>query len=346
MEKKTNENLLEVRNLKTSFFLEEGTVQAVDGVDFDIKPGETLGLVGESGCGKSVTARSIMRIVQPPGRIIAGQILYHKSIQDSDVFSMVDVVDLVQLDPRGREIRSVRGAGISIVFQEPMTALSPVHTIGNQIMEAITVHEDITKTEARERAIRMLSMVEMPGPSRTIDQYPHELSGGMRQRALIGMALACRPNLLIADEPTTALDVTTEANILALLRRLQSEMGLSILFITHDLGVIAQMAQRVAVMYMGKIVEEAGVEALYDDPMHPYTRALLHSIPRLDQGIRAQQRLESIRGMVPDPYTLPKGCKFHPRCSELQEICKVKEPPYVEVEPGHKVRCHLYRTRV
>lgn len=342
MEKKTKKALLEVRNLKTYFFLDEGTVRAVDGADFEIKHGETLGVVGESGCGKSVTARSIMRIVPSPGRIVEGDILLHRTVSGNGSSEMTEVMDLASLNPQERQAREIRGAEISMVFQEPMTSLSPVHTIGNQIVEAIILHQDVTKAEAREKAISMLDMVEMPEPARTLERYPYELSGGMRQRAIVGMALSCQPSLLIADEPTTALDVTTEAKILQLMRRLQDELGMAIMYITHDLGVIAQMAERVVVMYMGKMVEEADVDAIYYDPMHPYTRALLKSIPRLGQRTRERRRLESIRGMVPDPYALPQGCKFHPRCSEVREVCSGEEPPYVEVEPGHRVRCHLY----
>jgi len=333
--------LLEVKNLKTYFFMDEGTVRAVDGVDFEVKQGRTLGVVGESGCGKSVTAQSILRIVPPPGRIVEGEILFHRTPQAGGSSTMTEVVDLTKLNPKGREIRSIRGAEIAMVFQEPMTSLSPVHTIGDQIMEAIILHQKVSGVEARERAIEMLRMVGMPKPQQTVDCYPHHLSGGMRQRAMIAMALSCHPRLLIADEPTTALDVTTEAQILELMRDLQQRLGMAILYITHDLGVIAEMAEEVIVMYLGKVVERADVDSIFYDPWHPYTRALLKSIPRI--GRKARQRLESIKGVVPDPYAIPKGCPFHPRCSAFMAgLCDREEPPYVQVKPGHMVRCHLH----
>ena len=332
--------LLEVKNLKTYFFLEEGTVRAVDGADFDIKRGTTLGVVGESGCGKSVTARSILRIIEPPGRVVDGQILYHRYLRRDHDFSLAEVVDLAQLDARSKKMREIRGGEIAIVFQEPMTSFSPVHTIGDQIIEAILLHQDVTKAEARALTIEMLQRVGMPKPSITVDQYAFELSGGMRQRAMIAMALSCNPQLLIADEPTTALDVTTEAQILDLMRELQDQMGMAIMYITHNLGVIAEMAQQVVVMYLGKMVERADVDTVFYDAQHPYTRALLRSIPRIED--QRGRRLEAIKGIVPDPYALPSGCPFHPRCSSRMEICGEVEPPLVEVAPGHWVRCHLY----
>jgi oligopeptide/dipeptide ABC transporter ATP-binding protein len=336
-----NHLLLEVKNLKTYFFLDEGTVRALDGVDFMIKHGQTLGVVGESGCGKSVTARSILRIVPQPGRIVEGEITFYQPVKDNG--SLTDVVNLTQLNPKGVQIRSIRGGQIALVPQEPMTSLSPVHSLGNQLMEAITLHQKVSKVEAREKAIEMLRLVGMPQPSRTIDRYPHELSGGMRQRGIIAMALSCHPSLLIADEPTTALDVTTEAQILNLMRRLQRELGMAIMFITHNLGVIAQMTEYVIVMYMGKVVEEAEVDTIFYNPKHPYTQALLKSIPRLGQRTRERRRLESIYGSVPDPYAIPKGCPFHPRCSQrIAGVCDQEEPPYIEVGPGHKARCVLY----
>ncbi|MEA1904679.1 MAG: ABC transporter ATP-binding protein [Candidatus Hadarchaeota archaeon] len=332
--------LLSVQNLKTYFFLDEGTVRAVDGMDLEVKRGKTLGVVGESGCGKSVTAQSILRIVPSPGRVVEGEILYHRRSRESDSFAMTDVIDLAQLDSRGREIRTIRGNEIAMVFQEPMTSLSPVHTIGDQIMEAILLHQEVSKAEARERAIEMLERVRMPQPDQTIDSYSFELSGGMRQRGVIAMALSCHPSLLIADEPTTALDVTTEAQILDLMRDLQSDLGMAIMYITHDLGVIAEMAEEVVVMYLGKVVESADVESIYYDPKHPYTRALLKSIPRIGE---KAERLEVISGMVPHPYAIPPGCPFHPRCPErIASRCDREEPPWVEVEPGHWARCHLY----
>ena len=332
--------LLRVQNLKTYFFLDEGTVRAVDGVDLEVKRGQILGVVGESGCGKTVTAQSILRIVPSPGQIVDGQVLYYQAVKDGDVFSMVREIDLAQLDSRGSEIRSIRGAEISMVFQEPMSSLSPVYTIGNQIMEAILLHQEVSKVEARERAIEMLSRVRMPQPDQAFDSYPFELSGGMIQRAVIAMALSCRPSLLIADEPTTALDVTTEAQILDLMRDLQEDLGMAVMYITHDLGVIAEMAKEVVVMYLGKAVERADVDSIYYDPRRPYTRALLRSIPRIGEKSR---RLEVIKGMVPDPYAIPPGCPFHPRCPErISDRCHQERPPWMEVEPGHWVRCVLY----
>ncbi|MBN1218025.1 MAG: ABC transporter ATP-binding protein [Anaerolineae bacterium] len=336
-----NHLLLEVKNLKTYFLLDEGTVRALDGVDFIIKRGQTLGVVGESGCGKSVTARSILRIVPQPGRIVGGEITFYQSVKNNGL--LTDVVNLTQLNPKGAQIRSIRGGQIALVPQEPMTSLSPVHSLGNQLMETITLHQKVSKVEAREKAIEMLRLVGMPQPNRTIDRYPHELSGGMRQRGIIAMALSCHPSLLIADEPTTALDVTTEAQILKLMRSLQHELGMAIMFITHNLGVIAQMTEYVIVMYMGKVVEEADVDTIFYNPKHPYTQALLKSIPRLGQRTRERRRLESIYGSVPDPYSIPKGCTFHPRCSQrIAGVCDQEEPLYVEVGSGHKVRCVLY----
>ena len=339
--------LLEVRNLKTHFFLQQGLVRAVDGVDFTVKRGQTVGLVGESGCGKSVMARSILRIVPPPGRITEGEILFHRSLEKDrhGAASLGATVDMVKLDAKGPEARSIRGAEISMVFQEPMTSLSPVHTIGNQITEAILLHQEVSKEAAREQAIDVLTKVNMPQPARIIDRYPHQLSGGMRQRAMIAMALSCRPTLLIADEPTTALDVTTQAQILTLMRNLQEELGMAIIFITHDLGVIAQMVDFVVVMYLGRVVEMAAVDTIFYNPQHPYTQSLLRSIPRLGrksaQGITG--KLTAIRGSVPDPYSIPQGCPFHPRCRKaIKGVCDQKDPPFLQTEPGHQVRCILY----
>jgi len=283
--------LLEVGNLKTYFFLDEGTVRAVDGVDFRINRGQTLGVVGESGCGKSITARSILRIIPRPGRIVEGQISLYRTLRDNGPSMLTETVKLTDLDPMGDQMRSIRGCEIALVPQEPMMSLSPVHTIGSQIVEAIILHQKLSKSEAREKAIEMLDLVGMPQPSHTIDRYPHELSGGMRQRGVIAMALSCHPTLLIADEPTTALDVTTEAQILQLMRRLQHELGMAIMYITHNLGVVAQMTEEVAVMYMGKIVEQADVDTTFHNPLHPYTGALLESIPRLGQRTRKRRRL-------------------------------------------------------
>ena len=339
----TNDTLLEVRNLQTHFHMEQGLVRALNGVDFTVARGQTMGLVGESGCGKSVTARSILRIVPPPGKIVDGEIIYHRSTNGSG--HSREVVDLVKLDERGTDIRNIRGGEISMVFQEPMTSLSPVHTIGNQIIETIMLHQDVNKQEARQQALDILERVNMPQPNRIIDRYPHQLSGGMRQRAMIAMALSCRPTLLIADEPTTALDVTTQAQILTLMRDLQEEFGMAIIFITHDLGVIAQMVDYVIVMYLGEAVEMADVDTIFYNPKHPYTQALLRSIPRL--GAKSVEEsagpLAAIRGSVPDPYSVPQGCPFHPRCRHaIKGVCDEKDPPYLEVEPGHKVRCVLY----
>jgi oligopeptide/dipeptide ABC transporter ATP-binding protein len=336
-----NQLLLKVRDLKTYFFLEEGTVHAIDGADFEIHRGEALGVVGESGCGKSVTGQSILRIVPSPGEVVEGEITFYRYTEREDGTEVQEAIELTALNPRGDEIRSIRGGEISMVFQEPMTSLSPVHTMGHQIMEAIILHQHVDEDEARRRAIDMLRRVGMPQPETNVDSYPHQLSGGMRQRGMIAMALSCSPSLLIADEPTTALDVTTEAQILQLMRDLQQDLGMAIMFITHDLGVIAEMTTRVVVMYMGKIVESTDVDTLFYDPKHPYTRALLNSIPRLGQ--EKSQRLESIQGVVPDPYNLPPGCPFHPRCASFMPgVCNVEEVPNFVIEPGHMARCFLY----
>ena len=339
-----NEVVLEVKGLKTHFFLQQGVVRAVEDVDFTVMRGQTVGVVGESGCGKSVMARSVLSIVPPPGRIVEGEILFHRTRSHNGSVSK-DVVDMAQLDPKGPEARSIRGAEISMVFQEPMTSLSPVHSIGDQIIEAILLHQEVDKTEARRLAIEMLARVGMPHPGRTIDRYPHQLSGGMRQRAMIAMALSCQPAILIADEPTTALDVTTQAQILSLMKELQDELGMAIIFITHDLGVIAQMADFVVVMYLGEVVEMADVTSIFYDPKHPYTQSLLRSIPRLGRKSLQQQatRLMAIKGTVPDPYSIPKGCPFHPRCRKaIRGVCDQQDPPFLELEGGHKVRCVLY----
>lgn len=334
------QTLIEVQGLKTYFKVREGIVRAVDGVSFNIQRGETLGVVGESGCGKSVTAQSILRLVEPAGRIIEGKIIYYRLNTSNGMNDQIDVIDITSLSPRGEAIRNIRGAEIAMVFQDPMTSFSPVHSIGDQIMEAIILHQKLSKKESRERAIESLRGVGMPKPDRVVDMYPHQLSGGMRQRAMIAMALSCNPSLLICDEPTTALDVTTEAQILDLMRGLQEEIGMAIMFITHNLGVIAEMAQDIVVMYLGKIVEHASVEALFEDPQHPYTKALLRSIPRVDRDIEG--RLETIKGIVPDPYSLPSGCPFHPRCSQMiPNLCEVHEPPLVKWE-DRQVYCHLF----
>lgn len=332
-----NNVLIEVNDLRTYFFLTEGIVRAVDGVGFSIHRGQTLGVVGESGCGKSVTARSLMNMVRKPGRIVGGEVRYHRRRADGIA---EEVVDLLKLDPMGDEMRAIRGDEFAMIFQEPRASLSPVHTIGTQIIEAIRLHRPETKAQAREHGIAMLRSVKIPRPEQIIDAYPHQLSGGMCQRAMIALALACRPALLIADEPTTALDVTTEAQILELMRELQASFDTAIMYITHNLAVVAEIARDVMVMYMGKDVEFAPVDAMFHDPKHPYTTALLASIPRIDI---EQDMLATITGSVPDPYVLPKGCPFHPRCPARLPICSQDVTvPYIEIAPGHRVRCHLY----
>jgi len=333
--------LVEVKDLKTYFFLEEGIVRAVDGATFSLRRGETLGVVGESGCGKSVTAQSILRIVPNPGRIVSGEIVYHRQYRSNGGPVSTEDILLTKLNPHGREIRAIRGAEIAMVFQEPMTSLSPVHTIGDQIMEVFILHQRLSKRQAREHTLEILSRVGMPKPNQTVDSYPHQLSGGMRQRAMIAMALSCNPSLLIADEPTTALDVTTQAQVLDLMRRLQQEIGMAIMFITHDLGVIAEMCDRVVVMYLGKVVESADVDPMFHDPKHPYVRALLRSVPSVSA--RSGRRLAPIEGSVPDPYNTPPGCPFHPRCADAKPgLCDVDEPQWIPVGREHYVRCHLY----
>ncbi len=333
------EPLIEVQGLKTFFKVREGLVRAVNGVSFSIKSGQTLGVVGESGCGKSITAQSIMRLVEPAGKIVEGKITYYRMDSHNNRTS-AEVVDITSLNPRGPEIRHIRGGEIAMVFQDPMTSFSPVHTIGDQISEALMLHQNMNKKEALERAAETLHKVGMPKPYRVLTSFPHQLSGGMRQRSMIAMALSCNPSLLIADEPTTALDVTTEAQILELMKKLQGSLGMAIMYITHNLGVVAEMADEIIVMYLGKIVEHASVVDLFENPKHPYTRALLRSIPRVDKDI--DERLESITGMVPDPYSVPHGCPFHPRCPSLiPGICDVIEPDGVRVDDS-QVYCHLY----
>ncbi len=332
--------LLSVRNLKTYFPQDEGTVKAVDGASFDLFPGRTLGIVGESGCGKSITARSILRIIDRPGRIVEGTILFRRR-KAHDGARAGEVVDLAQLDPNGQDMRAIRGAEIALVFQEPMSSFSPVHTVGDQIIEAIMLHQQVSRREARHKAIDMLRQVGIPLPEQRVDQLSNQLSGGLRQRAMIAMALSCHPTLLIADEPTTALDVTTQAQILDLLRRLQREYGMAIMLITHDLGVIAEMADEVVVMYLGRVVEHASVDEIFYAPKHPYTQALLRSIPRLRS--KSRERLASITGSVPHPYNRPAGCPFHPRCSSFMPgICDQREPTLQEVGEQHVVSCFLY----
>ena len=325
--------LLEVQDLKTYFYVEEGVLKAVDGVSFSVNREETLGLIGESGCGKSVTAMSILRIVSSPGRVVGGKILLHQN---------GDTIDLAQLKPSGGEIRKIRGKEISMVFQEPMTSLSPVHTIGNQIQEAIRLHRTKDRGEAQEIALDMLNRVGISNPSQRINEYPHQLSGGMRQRAMIAMALSCHPGLLIADEPTTALDVTVQAQILDLIKELQAQFRMAVLYITHDLGVIAETCHRVAVMYLGMIVELGSVRDIFYRPLHPYTVRLLKSRPRLTQGVG--ERLESIEGNVPVPLDLPPQCGFHERCPEaIEGQCDRSVPELVEQEDSHWVRCFAHK---
>ena len=323
--------LLQIKDLKTYFYSEEGVVRAVDGIDLTIEPEKKLGLVGESGCGKSVTALSIMRLVQPPGKIMAGEILYGRNSGS---------IDLTKLNPNGRRMRSIRGNEIAMIFQEPMTFLNPVYTIGKQIMEGIIVQHHLGKKEARNRTIEMLRAVHIPSPEQRIDEYPHQLSGGMRQRAMIAMALSCRPSLLIADEPTTALDVTIQAQVLDLMNELRREFRTSILFITHDLGVIAQMVDDVTVMYLGRVVETAPVTAIFRDPKHPYTQGLINSVPSLT--MPKMKRLVPIEGVVPSPLEAPQGCGFAPRCLYAREICKRQIPALKELAPRHWVACMLH----
>jgi oligopeptide/dipeptide ABC transporter ATP-binding protein len=338
MADEARQTLLSVRDLKTYFSQDEGTVKAVDGVSFDLYPGATLGIVGESGCGKSVTARSILGIVDRPGRIIGGEIRFRRQAAAG---AADGVVDLAKLAPNSPEIRAIRGAEIALIFQEPMSSFSPVHTIGSQIVEAIMLHQQVSRPQAREKTIEILRRVGVSSPEQRVDQLSNQLSGGLRQRAMIAMALSCHPTLLIADEPTTALDVTTQTQILELLRQLQREDGMAIMLITHDLGVVAEMATDVVVMYLGRVVEQAPVDQIFHDPKHPYTRALLRSIPRMRS--RSRERLTPIAGAVPHPYDRPSGCPFHPRCPEfIAGRCDKEEPALRPVGDKHAVSCFLY----
>jgi len=323
--------LIEVRGLKTNFYTDAGVVHAVNGIDFTIEREKTLGVVGESGCGKSVTALSIMGLVRPPGKVDAGEILFHIDGK---------VVDLAKLDPKGPEMRSIRGNEVAMIFQEPMTSLNPVFTIGNQIMESIILHQRLGRREAKNKAIELLTAVGIPSPEQRIREYPHQLSGGMRQRAMIAMALSCNPSLLIADEPTTALDVTIQAQVLKLMNDLRRDFKTAIMFITHNLGVIAHMADDVVVMYLGRIVESAPVRDIFHNPSHPYTRGLMNSIPSLTA--TRQRRLMPIKGVVPDILEVGKGCGFEPRCPQTMSICKRRIPPLTEVSPGHYAACWIY----
>jgi len=330
------ESVVRVEDLQVEFRTSLGVVRALNGVSFNIPRGKTLGVVGESGCGKSITGLSIMQLVPRPGRMVAGHVYFRQEAESQ-------TEDLLTFDRQGPAMRHIRGKNISMIFQEPMTSLNPCYTVGNQLMEAILLHQTHDKQVAHRQGVDILRKVGMPNPERIMDSFPHQLSGGMRQRAMIAMALSCTPDLLIADEPTTALDVTTEAQILDLMRELQQEIGMSIMFVTHNLGVVAQMCDEVAVMYLGKVVERATVDEIFYDPKHPYTISLLRSIPRL--GSRRKEPLEVIHGSIPDPYSTISGCPFHPRCpSFIPGTCDVLVPAETSVAgaPNHTVRCHLY----
>ena len=322
-------HLLQVQELKTHFFTFEGVAKAVDDISIHMDKGETLGLVGESGCGKSVTALSIMRLIpEPPGRIVNGKI----------VFDGVKLLDLTM-----KQMRDIRGKRISMIFQEPMSSLNPVFTIGDQISEMFVLHEKLSRRESWKKSIEMLRKVQIPAAEKRVHEYPHQLSGGMRQRAMIAMALSCNPEILIADEPSTALDVTIQAQIIDLMMHLKDDFDASIMLITHDLGVIAEIAQRVVVMYAGKVVEEGQTEAIFEDPKHPYTRGLLKSIPKLGERSRyGRQRLQEISGVVPSLYELPPGCSFYPRCPESMAMCQGSVPELVDLGKAHRVRCWLH----
>ena len=320
--------ILEIKNLRTYFETRKGTVRAVDGVDLSINKGDTLGIVGESGCGKTVLALSIMRLIPvPPGRIISGSILF-------------DDVDLLRLDDE--EIRMLRGKDISMIFQEPMNSLNPVLKVGEQVSEVIRLHQGLSKKDAMDRALEMFRLAGMPSPEERLGNYPHQMSGGMRQRVMIAMALSCNPRLMLADEPTTALDVTIQAQIVDLINKLKDDVGTSVILITHDLGIVAEAAQFSAVMYAGKVVEYSSVEELFSDPLHPYTVGLMESIPKLDETADRVKYLKVIPGVVPNLYELPRGCSFQERCSHTMEICREKEPELTEKKSGHLVRCWRY----
>ncbi len=319
------EPLLEIRNLKTCFYTEDGVVPAIENVSFSLDKGETIGIVGESGSGKSVTALSVMRLIpNPPGRIECGEIIFEGENL---------------LEKRMDQMRGIRGNDIAMIFQEPMTSLNPVLTVGDQIMEAIVLHQKLSKQDAKAKAVHMLRLVGIPSPERRVNDYPHQMSGGMRQRVMIAMALSCNPKLLIADEPTTALDVTVQAQILELMMALKDDLGTSVMLITHDLGVIAETADKVVVMYAGNVVEKAGVRELFREPAHPYTMGLLGSIPKLNED---SKRLQSIEGVVPSPFNMPKGCRFSPRCGHAMDICREREPVFAKIADGHHVSCWKY----
>lgn len=331
-EKSHEKPLLEISGLKTVFPTDDGIVNAVNDVSFDIARGQTVGVVGESGCGKSITGLSLLQLVPSPGRIEAGELLFHRNGDDTPL-------DIAQVSPRSELMRQIRGNEIAIIFQEPMTSLNPVYTVGNQIAESVILHEGVDKKTARERAIEMLARVGIPAPAQRVDEYPHQLSGGMRQRVMIAIALCCSPALLIADEPTTALDVTIQAQVLALMQELQDEMGMAIMLITHDLGVIAELADEVVVMYAGRVVEKGSVDDIFYNPLHPYTRGLLKSIPVL--GETGQETLSSIAGTVPHPLALPVGCSFAPRCEERMAACE-QMPELNIIDNAHAARCWLH----
>ncbi len=338
MQLETNE-LIHISNLKVTFKLDEGTVQALDGIDLSIKKGKVVGVVGESGCGKSITARSIIRIIPTPGKIDEGEILLRTKVGSKD--GEEHVVDLAIIDPDSELMRQIRWSEISMIFQEPMTSFSSYHTLGDQISEAALVHHKITKQEARTLAIEMLNHVGIPNAPTRMNQYPHEFSGGMRQRAMIAMALICNPSMLIADEPSTSLDVTIQAQMLELMRNLRKDFGSSVMFITHNLGVIAQIADEVFIMYLGKIVESGNVGDIFHNPKHPYTIDLLQAIPKIT-GV-TKERLVAIEGGIPSPFERVSGCPFHPRCSRIiKGVCETQVPKTIDFGNGHQAACHLY----
>lgn len=329
--------VLQVRNLQTHFFTGDGVVQAVDDASFVVHAGKTLGIVGESGCGKSVAAKSILQIIDKPGRIVSGEIIYTQA----EANGRAQPIDLLSLPADSSQMKAIRGGEISMIFQEPMSSFSPIHTVGNQLIEAIRLHTDLDQRAAREAAIEWLQHVGIPNATQRLHEYPYRLSGGQCQRAMIAMALSTNPRLLIADEPTTALDVTTQAQILNLLQRLQRENGMAMIFITHDLGVIAEVADEVAVMYLGRVVERAPVREIFTNPKHPYTKALLSSIPSIDA--KPRERLPTISGSIPHPQNRPSGCPFHPRCPAFMAgKCELQEPQLAPVGPQHEVSCFLY----
>jgi peptide/nickel transport system ATP-binding protein/oligopeptide transport system ATP-binding protein len=331
------ERILEIKNLQTHFKLEAGTIKAVNGIDFSLDRKQTLGVVGESGCGKSVTAMSIMRLVRnPPGKIVGGEILLHQGANGSR-----STVDLTKLEANGPKMRSIRGGEIAMIFQEPMTSLNPLYTVGTQIAETVRLHQRVGAKEAMDRALEMLQKVQIADARRRLNEYPHQLSGGMRQRVMIALALSCHPAVLIAAEPTPALDVTVQAQILDLMRQLQEDFGSSIMMITHNLGVVSQMADHVVVMYLGKVVEEAATRDLYHHPQHPYTVGLLNSVPVL--GRKGRKTLVPIKGMVPKLTEDIRGCPFASRCPHTMKICTEETPQLREVRPGHKAACWLHQ---